>query len=208
MANKQDEFVFKSRGIVDPDILQKDTEAFTKMWNKFDEITERIAVHPAKQVFNEVVTHTAEKLSEESQNDSGIRAAINTKEISHPEIPNLLGVQREKYAVFGIPNGQGKTRYDVINLQEEKKVVGGLCLVDSANAIVKLLNNNYSFYSPEVNTVLKLEEKYTKHYNDAVSFQRKYKNSKQDEVAKIRFDESKEKFLQIKEELINFNKQI
>jgi hypothetical protein len=115
-----------------------------------------------------------------------------------------MGVQVGNYAVFPVPNANGKNRYDVANMTNGQKLVGGLHLVEAANGIVKLMNKGHSFYSPQVKQILEMEEKYVKHYQDAVSFRRKSKEDSKDAIMETRFEEAKLKAQQVKENLNNF----
>jgi len=140
--------------------------------------------------------------------DPMLNEAYQTAPVQHPQNPSIIGVQKASHAVFAIPNSDGKTRYEVANINTQQKLIGELKLNETADAIVKLLNRNYSFYSPEVQSVLKLEESYSKHYNDMLSFKRKNKLEPLEEIHKVRFEDAKAKAIMIKEELTNFNKKL
>lgn len=116
----------------------------------------------------------------------------------------VMGVQTGQHAVFPVPNASGKNRYDVANMTSGQKLVGGLHLVEAANGIVKLLNKGHSFYSPQIRDLLEMEEKYVKHYQDAVSFKRKYQENQKDAIMETRFEEAKRSALQIKENVTKF----
>src|SRR5574343_206387 len=94
----------------------------------------------------------------------------------------MMGVQTGNFAVFPVPNAAGKNRYDVANMTNGQKLVGGLHLVEAANGIVKLMNKGHSFYSPQIKQILEMEEKYVKHYQDAVVAKRKSKEDVTDAV--------------------------
>lgn len=194
---------------IDPKKLQEARQFVSSVTDREADLAkQRAGVNKALNAWQRVANKATQAVVQQARVNPVMSEALYTKEIQHPTMPNVMGVQTDKYAVYPMNNANGKTRYDVVSMVEQKVICAGLHLNDSASAIVKLLNRNYSFYSPEVKTILGLEESYTKHYNDAVSYKRKAKDNVLNEVMQIRFDESKDKFLKIKEELINFNKKL
>lgn len=121
----------------------------------------------------------------------------------------IASAQTGNFAVFAIPNEAGKTRYDVVNMTTQQKLVGNLHIAEGANTMVKLMNRGYSFYSPQIKSILDLENVYTKHYQDAVSFSRKFKSGgAKDMILETRFNESKLKANEAKQKLLEFVQKI
>lgn len=177
---------------LDPRIKQK----MAKDLNAFD------------RAISKVATKTTTYLKEHMQHDNLLHEAAVTRQItSAPVAPTATnGMQVGNYAVFSVPNSNGRMRYDVANMTTGEKIVGGLHLAEGANAIVKLLNRQYSFYSPQIKTILEHENNYQKHYQDAVSFQRKVKDSPRDMILETRFSEAKRSAQMVKEKLEQYVK--
>lgn len=166
----------------------------------------RVAKDMAKKLsaFDRVSKKVAAKVARSAKTNPMLAEALNTKSI--PETTaHVGGMQVGKIGLFMIPNESGKTRYDVANEDNGQKIVGGLHLVEGAKAIVKLLNKGYSFYCPQIKTILEMEANYVKQYNDALNFKKKIKNNPtRDAILETRFEESKLKASEIKEKLISF----
>lgn len=169
--------------------------------------------------FDRVAKRAAQKVANAARNNPVLAEALYTKHTSIPSnilteggnnlSPATSGVQVGGFAVFPVPNSNGKTRYSVVNMNTQQKIIDDLHLVESANGIVKLLNKNYSFYSPQVKTILEFEASYTKHYTDAQSFSRKIKNNPtKDSIMETRFEESKLKANEVKQKLLEFSKKL
>ncbi len=161
--------------------------------------------------FEKASRKAANKIASSAKSNNQLNEALHTKLVNVPtqfnETPTgkaSFGVQVGSYAVFAIPSANGKTRYDVANQTTGEKILGNLHLVEVANSIVSLLNKSYSFYSPQVKTLLEFEEKYSKHYQDALTFKRKSQDDKKDTILETRFEESKRKALEIRENLKKF----
>jgi hypothetical protein len=170
--------------------------------------------------FDRVAKKAAMLVARSARSDGALLEALHTKTpanlltengmsgYTHPATPTAA-MQVGNYAVFAIPNEAGKSRYDVVNMTTQQKLVGGLHLAEGANSIVKLMNKGHSFYSPQVKTLLDLENEYVKHYNDALTFRRKSKASgTQDMVLETRFQESKTKASEVKQKLVEYVKKI
>lgn len=171
--------------------------------------------------FDRVAKKAAAKVANSARHNPALREALYTKNVEAPNnmlteagnsghsIPTISGVQVGGFAVFPMPNANGKNRYDIVNMKTQQKIVGDLHLVEGANAIVKLLNKGHSFYSPQVKTILDFESTYTKHYQDAVSFKRKITNNPiKDSIMETRFEESKLKANETKTKLLEFSKKL
>jgi len=187
-----------------------------------NDIDPRIKQDMAKKLsaFERVAKKAALKVAQAARSDGALFEALHTK---HAELPSnylteagqapvatpTAGMQIGGFAVFAMPNENGKTRYDVVNMTTQQKIVGGLHLAEGANTMVKLMNKGYSFYSPQIKNLLDLENSYVKHYNDAISFSRKVKNSSaKDAVLETRFEESKLKASEVKQKLLEYIKKI
>ena len=154
--------------------------------------------------FDRVAKKAATKVARMAQNNPMLAEALHTSSIPQTTA-HAGGMQMGKFGVFMIPNENGKMRYDVANETTGQKLIGGLHLAEGANAIVKLLNKGYSFYSPQIKQLLEMEASYVKQYNDALSFRKKIKNNPtKDAILETRFEESKLKANEVKEKLINF----
>ena len=156
------------------------------------------------RAFDKVASKVSAKIARSAAHNPMLAEALQVKPIA--EGPNHAGgMQVGKFGLFMVPNDSGKTRYDIANETTGQKLVGGLHLIEGANAIVRLLNKGYSFYSPQIKQILEMEANYVKHYNDAISFKKKIKNNpSRDAILETRFEESKLKATEIKEKLSNF----
>lgn len=153
-------------------------------------------------VFERVARKVASKIAYGAKSDPVLAEALQTR-----QVPNSIhrSVQVGNYAVFSIPNANGKNRYDVADQNSGNKLVGDLYMVETANAIVKLMNKGHSFYSPEIKNLLEFESTYKKHYADAVSLSRKIKNNPmKDAIMETRFTEAKQQAQAVKENLSRF----
>jgi len=138
-------------------------------------------------------TYAAQPQAPQQQNYSGFPTAM----------------QSVKYAVFPLANQAGKTRYTIADQVSGQKIVEGLHLSEGANAITKMLNGGHSFYSPQIRQILEFEDKYKKHYSDAVSFSRQVKNdTSRDALLETRFNEAKTNALTVKHQLLEFVKKV
>ena len=156
------------------------------------------------KVSNKATSNLREQLNY-NNGDNMLHEAAVTRTVTMPTA--TAGVQVGNFAVFAMPNANGKNRYDVANMTTGEKIVGGLHLAEGANAIVKLLNRQYSFYSPQIKQILEHEQNYVKFYQDAVSFQRKVKDSPiKDAILETRFSEAKRSAQIVKEKLENYVK--
>lgn len=174
-----------------------------------DDVKAKQDISKALKSFDKVLKKTSTKVIQENMTDPRFKDAVTTRTV--PQQPNQnfsYGAQMDKFGVFSIPNNRGKTRYTVADMANQQPVIENLFLSESANAIVKLLNRGYSFYSPEIRTVLDLEEKYVKHYQDASTFKRKCKDAGRDQILETRFEDAKDRAIAIKEQLIEFNNKI
>ena len=191
-------------GPVDPYVKQ----VMTKNLGAFDRAMKKVASKAVNQ------------LKEQMTYDNMLHEAVVTRTVSAPQtylneqvsnnMPNkpATGMAIGNFAVFTVPNANGKARYDVADMTTGNKLVGGLHLAEGANAIVKLLNRQYSFYSPQIKQILEYENNYVKHYQDAVQFQRKVKSSPRDMILETRFDEAKRSAQIVKEKLEQYVKTI
>lgn len=168
----------------------------------------------------------AAKVAQQARHNPALLEALNTRPVHAPQnmlteygapdhlrldayqnpaqsIP-VMGVQIGNFAVFPVPNSSGKNRYDVANMATGQKLVGDIQLIEAANGIVKLMNKGHSFYSPQIKQILEFEEKYAKHYADALSFKRKAKEAGKDAILETRFEEAKNCAQAVKENLSKF----
>ena len=156
------------------------------------------------RAFDRVASKVAAKVARSATHNPMLAEALQMKPIAETQ-NHMGGMQVGKFGLFMVPNESGKTRYDIANETTGQKLVGGLHLIDGANAIVKMLNKGYSFYSPQIKQILEMEANYVKYYNDALSFKKKIKNNpSRDAILETRFEEAKLKASEIKEKLTNF----
>lgn len=164
-------------------------------------------------IFEKVAKKVAKNVAQTAGTDTQLMNALQTRNITNSMITEqnapIAAVQTGGYAVFAMPNESGKTRFDVVNMHTQSKIVGGLHLAEAANSIVKLLNTGHSFYSPQIKNILDFENSYVKHYQDAVTFKRKSNaSSAKDAIMETRFEESKLKAVEAKQKLLEYTKKI
>jgi hypothetical protein len=157
---------------------------------------------------DKLAKNTAQNLIREAAFDPAVHKALNTHTVVKEDVHGAsYGVAVGTHAIFPVKNDAGKTRYDVANVTTGQPVAKSIYLYESADAMVKLLNKGYSFYSPEVRDVLMGEETYVKHYNDALTYKRQAQGSK-DLINESRFESSLEKAQQAKKIIVKLNESI
>lgn len=169
--------------------------------NYDDKAAGKAAMKNILNKFQNATKSVARTIVHEARSDQAFNTAMHTQ-----QLPNH-GVQYHNFAVFP-NNATGKTRYDVVNMTTQQKVTENLYLVETAQAIVKMLNKQYSFYSPQINDILNMETTYIKHYNDAVTFKRKNPDGFKDAIMETRFNESKNKAGMAKKLIVELNEKL
>lgn len=161
----------------------------------FERVASRIAVNTSKSMMTENYPHSSHNMLTEQ----------NSFIPQNQPIAVANGLQHGRFGIFPITSN-GKTRYDVADMASGQKVVGELFVMEAANYIAKKLNENYSFYSPQIRTVLELEQKYVKQYNDAIAAKRLVKDTHRDALLENKFNEAKTKAVNVKQVLLDFIK--
>ena len=188
---------------LDPVMTKKlNEQAMAKTLTAFDKI--------AKKALSKVMQHSNPFLVEQSNHNNNQNMLNEQNHFGTPVNDTMLQPTytqpaSNNFAVFAMPNEYGKTRYDIANQATGQKLTGNIALAECANGIVKLLNKGYSFYSPQIKSLLEFEQNYQKYYNDALVFKKKISNNPhRDMIIETRFEESKAKAQETKRRLVEF----
>lgn len=96
--------------------------------------------------------------------------------------------------------------YSVVNTATSQPIAFGLSLYEAALGLAKCLNEGKSITHADFKTILRLEEDFTKNFQDAASYKKRYQTSTghKQMVAEARYGDAKQKALTAKLELKKF----
>lgn len=150
--------------------------------------------------FYSASSNAAVSLTEDARSSSIIREALVTD-----RTPRGAKVGSWEIQVTEIND---KLRmYDVCNVHTGEAIATDLRLYEAAHALVKLFNAGVGVNTEKVREVLTIEETYSKHYQDAVSFRHKMtrmtqiNESMKAAVAEDRYVEARQKALAARDRL-------
>jgi hypothetical protein len=122
------------------------------------------------QRFNKATNNTAQRLVEDANNDPRTLEAIHTQSTGS-------GVKIGKYEVIvELLESDNKTRkvYNVMHSENDQLMVKDLSVLEAAHAIVRYLNKGVPFDNNKIQSILDLEETYSRNKIDAIRFKQRY----------------------------------
>ena len=144
--------------------------------------------------FHNSVNNVAETLVEDSKYEPAIKEHLMTKKTP-------TGIQVGKYDIIDRQDPDSRSSkkiYDIADSNTSYVLASDIRLYETANALVKLLNNGKKITDFTVLDILNLEDSFQSHRNDAAMYKRKMNESlKKGDDQKVllyeaRYDKSKE----------------
>lgn len=158
------------------------------------------AMKDIMQRFYSATSNAAASLNEEAQYSSVVREALVTDRTSR-------GAKVGSWEIQVTEINDKLRMYDVCNVHTGESIATDLRLYEAAHALVKLFNAGVGVNTEKVREVLTIEETYSKHYQDAVSFRHKMarmnqlNESMKAAIAEDRYVEARQKALAARDRL-------